>query len=668
MSAIAADQTAYPDTTQTRREESSSTAAAGKLYRNSSDATGRAPYVLLDRWGVIQSYVAPAEGVNLEPYLGQQLTVQGTAGARVSGTRLLWAAEVVLPERPTKRQSPATAADRTVKPPARQAAYASAPDQRPVRQVAHQEESDEEPMPPAPAGVAARPTGSAATTHSLTRTAQASTNPARGRDYPDTGYAEQRDLEQNQAAGAAPAPARAARSRYPVRQAQAESNPPSGEGYAQPIPEGSGGGRPCASCGRGAPQGEYPPGPYADGPCSDNCAGPCCPPCGPMCFPCQGSPSNHYWVNTEYLLYWAKGTMTPPLVSSGPSFDNTANGTVTPTNVTPHPGNPGYLFASGTEILYGGARIDDRDRSGGRLEIGRWLDCCDTIGVQGDYLALQNVAGHFTDWSSGDPIVSRPFFDVANNKEEVENVASPRDPNNPQSLDGSITIDSLTEFQSAGVDFRFLLDRCECCSNGWRHDLLVGYRFMRLDDMIQINEDLTTTSTIAPTPGAFVVQDHFDSHNYFNGGEIGLIFARHRGPWSLEFVPKIAIGNVREVVDITGTTRTTNSSGAMSTVQGGLLALSTNIGSYVRDEFAVAPELGLKLGYQVSPHVRATFGYSFLLISNVARAAEQIDINVNPTFLAGSPTAPTGPVRPQFSFQDTAYWAQGLNFGVDFTW
>src|ERR1035438_5710556 len=171
LSAIAADPTAYPDATQARREESPSMAAGGKLYRNSSDATGRAPYVLLDRWGVIQSYVAPAEGVNLEPYLGQQVTVQGTAGVRISGTRLLWAAEVAAPERTTRRQSPATTANRAVKPPARQAAYA--PDQRPVRQVAHQEESDERPMPPAPAG-AARP---------MARTAQASNSAGRGGDY-----------------------------------------------------------------------------------------------------------------------------------------------------------------------------------------------------------------------------------------------------------------------------------------------------------------------------------------------------------------------------------------------------------------------------------------------------------------------------------------------------
>ena len=39
---------------------------------------GSAPYIVLDRWGVVRGYVAAAQGVELESCLGQQVSLQGT--------------------------------------------------------------------------------------------------------------------------------------------------------------------------------------------------------------------------------------------------------------------------------------------------------------------------------------------------------------------------------------------------------------------------------------------------------------------------------------------------------------------------------------------------------------------------------------------------------------
>ena len=64
----------------------------------------------------------------------------------------------------------------------------------------------------------------------------------------------------------------------------------------------------------------------------------------------------------------------------------------------------------------------------------------------------------------------------------------------------------------------------------------------------------------------------------------------------------------RTVVDISGSTRTTNPAGVESTAQGGLLALSTNIGHCTQDNFAVVPELDLNLGFQFTPHTRVVVG------------------------------------------------------------
>ena len=63
---------------RTSSEETASSTLSGKLYRNSADRNGPAPYVVLDRWGVVRGYVAAAEGVELESCIGQQVSLQGT--------------------------------------------------------------------------------------------------------------------------------------------------------------------------------------------------------------------------------------------------------------------------------------------------------------------------------------------------------------------------------------------------------------------------------------------------------------------------------------------------------------------------------------------------------------------------------------------------------------
>jgi hypothetical protein len=56
-------------------------------------------------------------------------------------------------------------------------------------------------------------------------------------------------------------------------------------------------------------------------------------------------------------------------------------------------------------------------------------------------------------------------------------------------------------------------------------------------------------------------------------------------------------------------------------------------------------------------------GYSFLYWNDVVLAANQIDLQVNPTQLPGPPV---GELRPLFQFQRTDFWAMGLNFGVEY--
>ena len=98
------------------------------------------------------------------------------------------------------------------------------------------------------------------------------------------------------------------------------------------------------------------------------------------------------------------------------------------------------------------------------------------------------------------------------------------------------------------------------------------------------------------------------------------------------------------------------------------MARQTNIDEYGDDDFAVVPEVGITLRYQLTCRLRATFGYSFIYWSDVARPGEQIDTRLNPNLFPPEQVPFSGALRPRFVFRDTDFWAQGLNFGVDYRW
>lgn len=73
----------------------------------------------------------------------------------------------------------------------------------------------------------------------------------------------------------------------------------------------------------------------------------------------------------------------------------------------------------------------------------------------------------------------------------------------------------------------------------------------------------------------------------------------------------------------------------------------------------------VNLGYNITDHVRVFVGYDFLYLSNVIRAGDQVNLNVNPNRFLG---ISGGPANSPFAFHTSDYWAQGLNFGLEFRW
>jgi len=373
-----------------------------------------------------------------------------------------------------------------------------------------------------------------------------------------------------------------------------------------------------------------------------------CPAPVEPCRPCRRyrPPPGRWWFNGQYLLWWTEGSRIPPLVTTSPQGTPQADA--------------GVLGRPGTRILFGNTSINTDSRSGGRFRLGYWLNCGNNVGVEASYLGLGTETTRYRASSSGNPILARPFFDITAPAEDSHLIAY------PDLVEGSVAVDATTDFQMAGVSLRrsFLQQYCSGIDGfggrGYRIDFLVGYRFGRLDDDLRISESLVTAG-----PTTIDLYDLFDASNQFHGAELGVVAKIRRYRWSLELLMKLALGNSRSRVFIDGSTTTTADAGPPATADGGLLALTTNMGRYTQNEFAVIPELGVTLGYDITPRLRATFGYTFVYWSRVARAGDQISRDLNPSYFPND-GPPSGPARPEFSFATTDFWAQGMNFGFEY--
>jgi hypothetical protein len=347
-----------------------------------------------------------------------------------------------------------------------------------------------------------------------------------------------------------------------------------------------------------------------------------------------------FWVQADYLLWFTKNARVPTLLTQGQ--------TTSPT--------PGALGAAGTTVLYGGD-VDFKDRSGTRITAGIPFGPNNAFGVEAGYMFLTARSVGTTLNSPGDPVLARPFFNVLTNSEDSSLVTY------PGAVSGTVNIRSSSLFQSAESNFTTVV---------WQHDknsvtLLGGFRYLNL------REDLTITETTTAQAGAQLfdgknidVADQFSTTNNFYGGQLGVRSELHFEAFELDLIGKIALGDSHEVSVVAG--RTVANTAIPINAAAGLLALSSNSGTFVRNAFAVVPEVGANLGYKITERVSLFAGYTFIYWSDVARPGDQIDRSLNPNLIPTSSTygMPGGPSRPAAGIQRTDFYAHGLNLGVTF--
>jgi hypothetical protein len=358
------------------------------------------------------------------------------------------------------------------------------------------------------------------------------------------------------------------------------------------------------------------------------------------------------WVDADYLLWQIRrGPLPTPLVTTGNPTDPL----------------PGALGRPDSLALFGGSPLDYGTFSGGRLNIGGWLDCVRTIGAEvgGFRLEQRAIRGAVASDRAGDPPIYLPVINQDPSsptfgKESIYTVADPLFPDPTGPTFGHVAVSSNTRLW--GAELNGLVNLARTCS--WSCDGIVGFRYLDLREDLRISgfsndlfDDLQQT-----------FNDRFRTRNQFYGGQLGARCGYRCDKFILEATGKVALGSTHEVVDIQGNS-TWGGTGffpAPGVYPGGVYTQTSNIGRNNADYLTVVPQVGLKLGLNITPCLTANVGYDFLYWSSVVRPGNQIDPNLNPTQFPGAGF--NGALLPAPLFNRSDFFAHGVSFGLTFAY
>ncbi len=363
------------------------------------------------------------------------------------------------------------------------------------------------------------------------------------------------------------------------------------------------------------------------------------------------------WMTGEVLMWWNRGTQVPALVTtSSPQFN-------------------GIVGRGDTQVLLGGS-FGETYHVGGRIGAGYWFGENECRGVDARIFWVSPSTATFSASSPPYALLARPFFNI-NGGVTTPNIGfgpSAEVVAGPGVATGRVTAVMKSTVWGAEANYRRYL----ASGAASRVDLLVGYRYLQVNEQLTISEQFNrvpgSDMTVGTPAIAGTITDSFRTENRFHGGQVGLAGTMQRGRWSLDSRATVALGSVHQEIEINGGQTLTFANGTTTTTAGGLLAVQgANIGRYSQDRFAVVPEVGFNLGYQVTDRMKVFVGYNFLYLSNAVRPGEVIDTSLDaarvPNLLppgAGTPVA--GMIRPAPVFSTSGYFVQGISFGLVYRW
>ncbi len=353
------------------------------------------------------------------------------------------------------------------------------------------------------------------------------------------------------------------------------------------------------------------------------------------CESCDSGP--RVYGSADYLLFWTKDAPTAlPLLSSGTAASQ------------------GVVGVPGTTVLFGGSPFDLGTFNGLRVTAGV-ANVWGRVGFEGSGFLLER--------QSVGVVASANAFDRAN--------VLARPVYNPSTgLPSSTGVHFMTNVPVTGYNATVSSQLWGAEANGTytltdaperNVRVLAGFRYLDLDESIKDRTIIQAIETFGNfVPGTVVDSvSEFRGRSQFYGAQVGLDGDWTFGRVALNLRAKLAAGVSHDLVSVGANQVQYYPNGTQVVSADSVTARTSNLSSTTKDVFAVVPELGGNVGYDLTDHLRLRVGFQVLYWSAVVRPGEQIDpyINLN----RSGP-----PIRPIPLFNQSGYWAHGVNFGA--TW
>jgi hypothetical protein len=352
------------------------------------------------------------------------------------------------------------------------------------------------------------------------------------------------------------------------------------------------------------------------------------PPAPVSTAPIEEPPGPRFWVAMDYILLRARGDDVPPVLVI----------------TDRRPGaNPREVFASDGEVNHG-------PHNGFRIGAGYWITMPYLLGVEANYMWLNQEEDESLFSAPVGRILSRPFIDARTGRPTLFQLST---------ADGTTAgLGRLTTtFDSDSLDLNVLRRATPFMGNEMHW--IMGFRYWGLRESLAIE---TTSRSAAPVFESSTF-DEFETLNRFFGAQVGARIFFDFGRLSVTLTNKLAVGALYQEVEVAGGSSFVTAT-AREDRPGGFLALSSNSGEHSRTTMSALNNLNLNVGYRISENVTLGLGYNLFLVMNVVRPGAQIDPVVNPSLLPFSGATQTGPSRPGFDFVERQFWMHGINVGL----
>jgi hypothetical protein len=193
--------------------------------------------------------------------------------------------------------------------------------------------------------------------------------------------------------------------------------------------------------------------------------------------------------------------------------------------------------------------------------------------------------------------------------------------------DGNIT------FEMADQNFWALdlIGRCHLYAESTVHvDGLLGYRHFYYQDRLAIHSEVTTLARPL-LPGTFINSfDEVMTKNTYDGVFIGADLAANCGPWSFVIRPAVTIAYLQADVTRDGATTVTLPERTRLDFPGGTYLKNDDIGAFSTSGWTLLPEIGLRVTRSFGENVALVLGSTLLYFPEVAFAAPQLDLGLDP--------------------------------------